>query len=236
MAPAQHVIVRARDLLQQRAVDEAHRLRGQQRRAIFGGQRALRGLVKRSRAIGLELHQPLKARAVHAVEDLLRAHAKSREIVERQIDSAPARILADIAQDIGQLEGDSKVVGVDARDGIAIAENLDTHQPDGRGHAIAVETQIVEGLIARAREVHLDAVDKFVEIAARDIEAAHAVGQRARDRASRLAAEDALQLLAPSSEQHGRVAHPGLVRDVVDKAAEGVDGVERAAALRSAAG
>ena len=67
----------------------------------------------------------------------------------------------------GELEREAEIERVFARRGAAAAEDLDADQADGRGDAPAIFDELVEGRIARALEVHFDAVDEIVERLAR---------------------------------------------------------------------
>ena len=46
------------------------------------------------------------------MQDVGLADAEARQLVLRQVDAAAAGILADVADDVGELEGQAEVVGV----------------------------------------------------------------------------------------------------------------------------
>src|SRR5262249_58441879 len=75
------------------------------------------------------------------------------------VDATAAGIRLHVAHDIGQLEGDPEIDGVLAGPGVGIAEDLDAAEADRRGDAIAVRVELLEGLVGRAVEIHLDARD-----------------------------------------------------------------------------
>ena len=144
---------------------------------------------------------------------------------------AALRVLAHVADDVGELKGQAQVLRVDARAEITIAEDLDANKPDRRRDPVTVQAQLVEAAIALARQIHLNAVDDLIEIVPRDGKAANAIGQRARDRARGDTAINPLQLLAPARQQGRRFAHLLIVGDIIDEAAESVGRIKRAAAL-----
>ncbi len=104
----EHAIVRPDDPLEQRGIDEPHRLRGEQRRSIFRRRARFAPRVKVRARVGLELHQADEIRRVHAAENFLLAHVESREVFERQINPPAGRVLAHVAQNIGQLKREAE--------------------------------------------------------------------------------------------------------------------------------
>jgi hypothetical protein len=69
---------------------------------------------------------------------ILDGHAELPQILLRQVDSPVARVGADVANDIRQLERRAQVNRVLARTRIGVAEDLDAAEADGRGHPIAI--------------------------------------------------------------------------------------------------
>src|SRR5581483_6622426 len=136
-------------------------------------QRALRLGVKATSARSLELHQAAELVAVHAAQDVVFRDAEAPEVLQGQINAAARGVLAHVADDVGELERDTQVLGVIASARIAVAEDFYADEADRRGHPVAVQAQLLEALVARAREIHLDAVDDFLEVTARNRVAAH---------------------------------------------------------------
>jgi len=58
-------------------------------------------------AIRLELHQPQELGSAIAAGQVVFGNAEARQVVLRQVDAAASRILADVAQNIGELKSDS---------------------------------------------------------------------------------------------------------------------------------
>ena len=73
------------------------------RGSIGIAQERERFVVRAVRALGLEAHQGREAVAVLAVEDLGRLDLELLELVHGQVDAVPARVVADIADDVGEL-------------------------------------------------------------------------------------------------------------------------------------
>jgi hypothetical protein len=168
---------------------------------------------------------------------ILDGHAELPQILLRQVDPAAARVGADVANDVRQLERRAQVDRVLARPRIGVAKDLDAAEADGRGHPIAIRVQVFGGLVACAIEIHRDPVDDRQERVARDREGTHRLRQPCRDRIGRgstgLVAER--HRAAPAVERAPllRAIGPALVaeiRDVVHGPAEGVHGVQRIAA------
>ena len=53
------------------------------------------------------------------------------QILEWQIDASALRILAHVANDVGELEREPKFLRIDTRGRIGVAENLDANEADG---------------------------------------------------------------------------------------------------------
>src|SRR5262245_59394635 len=223
------------DAREQPLVDEAHGLGRRHGAAILWRQRAARAQVEGARPAALEPPERPHARRVAAREHLVLGAAEARQVLQRQVETAPGGVLAYVAQDVGELERDPEIARVVGRAGAVMPEDLDAQQPDGGRDEVAVLLELVEGPVAPARQVHRDPADEIREVALREREPAHGVGQRDADRMRRRAVVDAVELVAPASEQRRRIALPRLeaVRDVVDEAAEGVHRVQRRAAFGS---
>ena len=69
------------------------------------------------------------------------------EVFERQIDAVARCVLGDVAQNVGQLEGNSGLLRQLFSAQIAVAEDADADQTDDRGDEIAVAVEIGEGFV-----------------------------------------------------------------------------------------
>jgi hypothetical protein len=101
-----------------------------------------------------------------AREDVLDARGRSARARLREVHAVAPRILAHVADDVGELEGDGRALRVLERARVAIAEDRRGELAHDAGHAVAIELQRVEVGIAMVGEVHLHAVDDLVQRAA----------------------------------------------------------------------
>src|SRR6185295_19373674 len=102
-------------------------------------------------------------------------------------------------------------------------------EADHARDAVAVELQRLEIRVAVAIEVHFHAGDDLVKPLFRKIEAGEQGGEGARDRVLGLAAVHGRDLVAPPRELGaGDGGVRAVVHDVVDLAAEGVEGGDAA--------
>jgi hypothetical protein len=91
-----------------------------------------------------------------------RVESELREILRRQVHAVAPRVLADVADDVGELEGETEVLGVLQRRRIAEAEDGGRKLADDAGHQVAIAAQRLEVGVAVVHEVHLHAVDDLV--------------------------------------------------------------------------
>ena len=91
------------------------------------------------RALGLELHQRREALAVAcAFEDLGGLDVEPLQLVHRQVDAAAARVVADVANDVGELHRQAEAVRVVDRRRVRAAEDVGRDLADDAGDEIAV--------------------------------------------------------------------------------------------------
>ena len=96
-----------------------------------------------------------------------RADAVPIEKLARQVQPAAPRVLVEVAQDIGQLQGAAERIGDRVRVGARIAEHMHRQMPDrgGDARAVQVERRHVRGAYVLDC-VHFHAVDNSVEVLA----------------------------------------------------------------------
>ena len=63
-------------------------------------------------ALDLEAHQGDEAIVMHAMEDIVGREVEAAQILERQINAAARSVLADVAQDVRELQRDAERDGV----------------------------------------------------------------------------------------------------------------------------
>ena len=73
------------------------------------------------------------------------ADTKMREIFERQIDASALGVFADVAQDVGELEGDAGFFGEFFGARVGVAKDADADEADDGGNVVAVAAQVFEG-------------------------------------------------------------------------------------------
>src|SRR6266849_3880183 len=158
-AAIENVKTVALDLVEQRAIDRSHDQTGTLRPAIDRRQCGERLVVELASALHLKRHQRLEPRTVAMLQQLGAGNPESLHFVLRQINAAATRVLADIANDVGELKGDSKIACVDARGDVGIAEDLRRHQSHHAGDTIAIALEQTEVRISVQIEIHAHAVD-----------------------------------------------------------------------------
>ena len=79
------------------------------------------------------------------------------------VDVDPAIVFARIAEDVGELQRLAEIDGVVAAGRVLVAEDFNAQEADDRRHSMAVEVQLLPGFVALRVEVHLAALDEFVE-------------------------------------------------------------------------
>jgi hypothetical protein len=117
--------------------------------------------------------------------------------------------------------------GVIARAHVATAEDIDTDQADSAGHAVTVLIEKGKGRITGNGEVHLDAVEDFLERRWCDEIGADDLGEFPSERRDRLVKISAADFLAPLAKlaaffldgQFGRVRH--VVNDTAKRVKNG---------------
>jgi len=122
-------VIVAGDFVEQRAIDRSHHQAGALRAAVFGREDLERLVVAAPGTLGLEAHQAHEALGVIRVQNIRRRHSVFLQLVEGQIDAVFPRILADVADDVGELERESELFGVLPRPRVAVAENAGRRAP-----------------------------------------------------------------------------------------------------------
>jgi hypothetical protein len=130
---------------------EAHgvaRFRCEQRDAGFGF------FIQRTHASDLKSHERDERIVDPAGQDGFLAAAEAGEVVGGQIDAAHARVLTDVAQNVGHLHRAPQCDAVALSRGRLRSENRHDQQTDGRRNEIAVVAQRLVTRIPLDRDVH----------------------------------------------------------------------------------
>ena len=93
------------------------------------------------------------------LQQLCAGNREALHLVLRQIDAAAMRVFTDIANDVGELKGDSKIACIGARGEVGIPEDLRRHQSHHAGDTIAITLKQTEVRISVQIEIHTHAVD-----------------------------------------------------------------------------
>ncbi len=117
----------------------------------------------------------------------LRRHAEAVEILARQVDAAVRRVVAHVAQHVGELYGDAERLGVGESAGTATAEEAHHEDAHGRRHAVAVASQILEPLQRFRAKIRFHAAQQVEEDLLGQPEAMNRVAEGDPDRMLRLA-------------------------------------------------
>lgn len=231
---SQYAVTGLLDPVQDPAIHTAHDFRHRQGPAFGAWQR-----IERPRRLGVKFlcsadfkpHELGKFRFVPPVQEILLPVGETREVFLRHIDATAFCIVAQVAKNIGQLKGHAEIDGIvlGARGGGA--EHVQADQSHHRRHPITVERQLVEGGVPGGREVHLDALDEFLEIGLRNGQLPYVPGKADGDGERRRAVVGGGQLAPPAGQFFLRMtAGRRLVHGVVHFLTEGVDRVHRFAA------
>jgi hypothetical protein len=133
-------------------------------------------------------------------------------------------VLAQVAKDVGELKSESQVFGVGLPALLLVPEDAQADEPDNRGHAVAVTSQLLEGRVAELGQVHLDSREKLVQVAAWDPKPDQVRSQRSRGGLVRLPFVASRHLASPSLDfLAGAPLVRFFVHAVVDRAAERMD-------------
>ena len=179
----EHVVVGVLDALEDAGVEHASRGHAPSRRA---GQcrDAVVGLpVEPAVALDLEGHQcPPLGRDDPGV----RVGPEPAQVLLRQVDPAAVEVLADVAQEVGELEGEAERAG--RPHGIrAGAQHGQHHLADDGGAAVHVAEQVGPRLVAAAGEVGAHRGEEAGEAVVVDAALAHRGGHGRHDGVGRAA-------------------------------------------------
>src|SRR5574343_1269468 len=163
-ALVQDLKILAPDLIEERAVNRCNDQPGALVLAVNSRQLGKGLLVVFFGPLILELHQRRKVVRILSVQDVGGRDIELLQLVHRDIDAATPGILADVADDVGELEGHAQIVGVFLRLAVLVAKDFGSKQADHTGDTVAIERQPLEIEIARLLEVHLHAVDDFQQL------------------------------------------------------------------------
>jgi hypothetical protein len=154
--------------------------------------------------------------------------ADPAELLHRQVEAAALGILVDVAQDVGELQRPPLVPRELHAGLLRHAEDAHREASDRTRHPVAIEVQgCFRGGDDVLGGVHRHAVDDGDEVVALQAEPAHRLHQRA-DTVWRMARIERVDIGAPAVQFRGaEIAGAAVIGNIVDGAAEGVDGIHR---------
>ena len=100
--------------------------------------------------------------------DSARSATETLQIFGGKIDAAAGGIFRNVAENVGELEGEAEVIGQLESARIGKTEDADAALADDAGDTMTIEAQIVEGAVGRRVQIHLSAGDELFEIAGRN--------------------------------------------------------------------
>src|SRR5579863_6135957 len=115
-----------------------------------------------------EAHQMEEWLGAPTGTEIVRGYAKLAQVFGRKVDPVALRILADVAQDVGQLKRHAAFFGQRQRAGRIETEDVHDGQPDYGGHLVAVLIKLTEGFNLARFEIGKNAFDHFTKILVRN--------------------------------------------------------------------
>lgn len=221
------------DFTQQGAVNAGHHQPGFLAALVGRGQQAKSLFIQFVCAGCLVTHQGLKARRVLALQDVLGFDLKLLQLVDGQVNAPAHRVLAHVADDVGELESQAQGVGVGGGLVLALSKNACRHFAHHTGHqmAVALETRVVE--VTGLGQVHLAAFNHRQQMAGLDAKFMGAGHERLHHRVLGRACKGALDFGLPPSQlgrRHAWVGH--FIDHIIDFTAKSVKGGDRGTAVR----
>src|SRR5215469_12257065 len=160
----EHAEAVALDLFEEPSINRGHDQSGPLRAPIDARERAKRAGVPRSGTCDLMRHQRGERGGRAPVEDIAGRHAEPIKLILWQIDPPAPRVLTNVADDVGKLEGDAEIARVVACGRVGVAEDLHRKQSDHTGHMMAVTLERREVEVAVLLEIHAHPVDDRLEM------------------------------------------------------------------------
>src|SRR5579863_6415443 len=116
-------------------------------------------------AIGFEAEKFANAEGGFAATEILGRDVIALEILLRDVNAAEGVVVVNVANDVGELEGEAELFG----------------EVDGAGHAVAIFAEAIESRVVADGKVHLGAGDQVVQVARGHFVAAHGIDERGKD-------------------------------------------------------
>ena len=137
--------------------------------------------------LDLEPHQ-LSPRLVGTAAP--RVGAEAPDVLGGQVHAPPVEVLADVAEEVGQLEGEAEVTRRAGRGVRPWLEDRQHHLADDGRRSVHVAEEVVPRLVLGHRKVHRHRAQEPAEAAGIDGERAHGVHDRLEEHVVRAAAPE----------------------------------------------
>ena len=227
----EHVVVGVLDPLEDARVQHPRRRHAPPRRRRQRRDAVVGLAVEPPVALDLEGHQRAPLRGD---DPGVRVGAEPAQVLLGHVDAAPVEVLADVAQEVGELEGEAERAG--RRDGIrAGSQDRQHHLADDGGAAVHVAQQVAPGLVGAAGEVGAHRAEEAREALLVDVALAHRRHDGRHDRVGGGAGGQGVPERALEGVERERGLRAGVgageVDDVVGEPGQRVDGVDVPAAL-----
>src|SRR5262249_7109207 len=105
-------------------------------------------------AVGFEAEKLAEAKSGFAGAEIFGLEFVALEIFLRDVDAAERVVVVNVANDVGELEGEAESFGEVERALVGEAEDVRAGEADGTGDAIAIFAEAIEGRIVADGEVH----------------------------------------------------------------------------------
>ena len=167
---------------------------------------------------------------VAGVDQVVAGDAELGQVLVGQVGAAPVEVLGDVADEVGELEGEAELPGrLAGRGRVGAAQDRQHHGADDRRRALHVVEQVVVGRVRGDGQVHRHALQERREVVPVQVEdgdgVQHGRQQRVVDRRAVQAGHEPAGPVVEPGGPLGRRQVLGAVDDLVGVAGEAVEGV-----------
>src|SRR5262252_3517769 len=134
----------AANLVEQRAIDRGHDQAGTLSASVLLREEGERAIVVLRGPLGLKSHESAERLSVTSVENVSSGYTETRKLVHRQVDAIVACVLADVADDVGELQCGAQRLGIAQRLRVDVTEDPGGDQADDAGDVIAIMLELSE--------------------------------------------------------------------------------------------
>ena len=132
-------------------------------------------------AFALEAQQFAHPERGFALAEIFGGYVEFFQVFVGKVDASESVIVVNVANDVGELEGQAEFFGEIECFRIAELKDMRAGKADGARNPVAIFAEAVEGRIGLDGEVHFRPADQVVEVAGRHFVALHGVDQGGKD-------------------------------------------------------